>query len=202
MVDAAAIQALKKQIACSTKQAMDLLKNTHGDIEQAIAVFYQENIADIIKRTTCDKETAKQYYDFFNHNKEKAIKKIKELQNHDEFIHQIITTREDKRRYREAGFELYIQSKDNHDYYDTNDDYVFIPVPDCWLISDILAKHCDDFDYTFFNKFNHQAILNIIYDISLLTNDDKKVMQFYQEVIAWFKEKSSPDNSIVMYGNI
>ncbi|STZ55425.1 Uncharacterised protein [Moraxella lacunata] len=144
----------------------------------------------------------KKYYEFFHQDKEKAIKKIQELQDHDKFIHHLITTREDKRRYREPGFEFYIKSKDKNYHYDTNDDCVFIPMPDCWLISDILAKHCDDFDYTFFNEFNHQAVLNIIHEISLLTDNDKQIMQFYQEVIAWLEEKSKPDNIIEMYGNI
>lgn len=196
------IHALKAQIPCSTAHALALLKNSDGDITKAVDCYHQDNIANIMNDTGCNKIMADKYYHFFAHNKQRAIHKIKELQSHEQFIHKIITTRDDKRRYREAGFEIYIKSNNEHHWYDDIDDYTFIPAPDCFLIGDILTKHCDGYDFTYFNEFNHQAVQNIIHDIVLLTNDDKKIMQFYQEVVVWLKEKSKPDNIIQIYGNI
>lgn len=196
------IQTLKAKINCSTKDALALLKNSNNDIEQAITLYHQQNIQAIIEKTNCDDELANKYYQFFQHNPQKAIKKIQELQYHDVFIHKIITTRDDKRRYREAGFEIYIKSKDENHWYNNAEDHIFIPVKDVWLIEPIFAKYCDNFDYTFYNEYNHKAILGIIDELSLLKDDDKTVMAFYQEVIDWLKQKSKPDNIIEIYGNI
>lgn len=202
IMNIAQIHALKSQIPCSTQHALALLKKSDGDINQAVALYHQDNMTDIMNDTGCDKAIAEKYYHFFTQNKQRAIHKIKALQSHEQFNQKIITTQDEKCRVEKAGFEFYIQSKNSPWRYDDIDDYVFIPVPDCWLISDILAKYCDYFDYTSFNEFNHKAILNIIHDISLLTDNDKKIMQFYQEIIAWLKEKSKIDNIIEIYGNI
>lgn len=196
------IQTLKTKINCSTKDALTLLKNSNNDIEKAIDLYHQQNIQAIIAKTHCDDNLAHKYYQFFQHNPQKAIEKIQELQYHDVFIHKIITTRDDKHRYREAGFEIYIKSKDKDYWYDSVEDHIFIPMKDVWLIEPIFSKHCDDFDYTFYNRYNHQAILAVIDDLTLLKDDDKTVMAFYQEVIDWLKQKSKPDNMIEIYGNI
>lgn len=196
------IQTLKAKIDCSTKDALALLKNSDNDIERAINLYHQQNIQAIIEKTHCDDELAHKCYQFFQHNSQKAIEKIQELQYHDVFIHQIITTRDDKRRYREAGFEIYIKSKDKDYWHDHVEDHIFIPMKDVWLIEPIFSKHCNDFDYTFYNQYNHQAILAVIDELALLKDGDKAVMAFYQEVIDWLKQKSKPDNIIEIYGNI
>lgn len=195
------IQTLKTKIDCSTKDALALLKNSNNDIEKAIDLYHQQNIQAIIEKTNCDDDLAHKYYQFFQHNPQKAIEKIQELQYHDVFIHKIITTRDDKRRYREAGFEIYIKSE-LRDWRSHLEDYVFIPAEDAWLINPVFAKHCDDFDPYFTNHINHQIILAVIDELSLLKDDDKTVMAFYQEVIDWLKQKSKPDNIIEIYGNI
>lgn len=196
------IQTLKSKIDCSTKDALALLKNSNNDIEKAIDLYHQKNIQAIIEKTHCDDNLAHKYYQFFQYNPQKAIEKIQELQYHDVFIHKIITTRDDKHRYREAGFEIYIKSKDKDYWYDSAEDHIFISMKDVWLIEPIFSKYCDDFDYTFYNRYNHQAILAVIDDLALLQDDDKTVMDFYQEVIDWLKQKSKPDNIIEIYGNI
>lgn len=195
------IQILKAKINCSTKDALALLKNSNNDIEKAIDLYHQQNIQAIIEKTNCDDDLAYKYYQFFQNNQQKAIQKIQELQCHDVFIHKIITTRDDKRRYREAGFEIYIKSE-LRDWRSHLEDYVFIPAEDAWLINPVFAKHCDDFDPYFTNHINHQIILAVIDELSLLKDDDKTVMAFYQEVIDWLKQKSKPDNIIEIYGNI
>lgn len=181
---------------------MDLLKQSDGEIEKAVEVYHQNNIADIVTQTNCNQEMAEKYYKKFSFNTEKSIREIKSILSQQRYCHQTITLQDDKCHYNEVGFALYIKSKTKYLGYDNNDDYIFIPVPDCWLISDTFSTYCDDYDPCFHNDFNHEAILNVIHDLSLLTDDDKKVMQFYQEVIAWFKDKSKPDNIIEMYGNI
>lgn len=65
MVDFLAIQTLKQQINCSTKQALDLLKQSDGEIEKAVEIYHQNNIADIITQTNCNQEMAEKYYGFF-----------------------------------------------------------------------------------------------------------------------------------------
>lgn len=196
------IHALKAQIPCSTQHALALLKKSDGDINQAVALYHQDNMTDIMNDTGCDKAIAEKYYHFFTQNKEQTIHKIKALQSHERFIQKIITTQDEKRRVEKAGFEFYVQSKNSPWRYDDIDDYVFIPVPDCWLISETLARHCDDYSPYFHNDFSHQAVLSIIEDLSLLADDDDTVMRFYGQIIAWLKDKSQPDNIIQMYGNI
>ncbi|STZ55426.1 Uncharacterised protein [Moraxella lacunata] len=53
------IQTLKAKIPCSTKQALDLLEQSDGKIEKAVEVYHQNNIADIITQTDCNKPLAK-----------------------------------------------------------------------------------------------------------------------------------------------
>lgn len=202
MGDFSLIQHLKRQTNCSTQEAFSLLKQCNNEVEKAIMYYHERNIQSIMQKTACDEQLANKYYQFFQQNKEKTIEKIQELQNHEVFIHKIITTREDKRSYHEPGFEIYIKSESEKYWYDNVEDYIFIPMKDVWLIEPIFSKYCDDFDYTFYNRFNHQAILGVIDELSSIENKEQQEMQFYQEVIEWLKQKSTPDNIIEIYGNI
>ena len=196
------IHALKSQIPCSTKHTIELLTTTQGNISQAVALYHHNNIHNIIQKTNCDKDMADKYYQLFSYNQQKAITKIKEQQHHQKQMSKIITTQDTQSYYCKAGFEIYIQSKQNKHGYDSIDDYIFILVPDCWLIATVLKNHCHQFDATSYNEFNHQAVLAIINELSALKDDDVKVMRLYQKVIDWLSQKSKPDTVIELYANI
>lgn len=211
-MDKEKIRQLRSKANIPLAKAIELLRLTNNNIEQAEQLFHQQNIDFIVESTDVEMDLAKQHYQQFDKNAEKAIQKIQQDIKEQEFLKAIITTRDDKIRHREIGFDFYAEDENCESYRQPNNqtfipdkDFSYIiaefrkvfPIYDYWSQSEQ-----DNFEVCWQNTFDKQTCQAISNLIRKLTHDDPKVLQFFQDVSDWLDERLIYAHHIVVEGNL
>lgn len=200
------IQQLRSKINIPLAKAIELLKLTDNDIEQAEKLFHEQNIDELVSSIeNCEYDVAKKYYDYCNFNMEKAKEKIQDYYDFVELKNSIITTREDKRRYREMGFDISSFDKERSLL-----KFTFIPFYDITEeLLQVLNKHYPSelndgytrLDMTAHNYFSAKEIKQIILGLRNIKADEVYEL-FYHQLADWFEAEIHHSNDILIYGNI
>ena len=199
------IQTLKTEFVLPLQKAKALLEQTAGDLPAAIALCHQENIANIMAETECERWEAESVYERFNHNVEKAVKHI---------CNTSLTISVDGRRDTSERGMGYIISALDTDLNSVSKRSIFIPMEDFdeYLFEDFKAvfplyqpqwdKVENHFNCTTSNIFDLTACRKIIAQLRQRIFTDEKVKTFVEKVIASLEEKLPTCAYIEVYGNI
>lgn len=220
------IKILRKQVNCTLQQAISLLNQTYRDdgtydIEQAVALFHQQNI-DRIHQATDDIELAEVYYDRYRDVK-KAIDKIKIVKANTVAI--IVLTIQPNEYIDRVGFYLYKEDSDNN--LDAADERLFMQTSDfSYAIKAFknvfptynyrIRQQEDCFDSCFDNHFDVkqcQAIVDNLYALNecqyctdsvdnALSNDNctiDDINHFRLSLIDWIVQRFLINNESAKY---
>ena len=211
-MDKEKIHQLRSKINIPLAKAIELLKLTDNDIEQAERLFHQQNIDFIVEKTGVAIILAQENYRLFESNIEKSIAKIDHDIKREMHLRRIITMRDDKIRHNEVGFRIY--AEDEHcEEYNILDNYTFIPDYDfAYIIGEFknvfpiydfwTESEQDKFEVCWHNTFDKPTCQQISQNIRNLKHDDPKVLQFFQDVSDWLDERLTYAHHIVVEGNI
>lgn len=207
MENAQKIKQLRSLIPCPLDRALALLKQSKGDIEQAITIFHQQNVEEIMAKFDCDKATAENFYAMFGLNFNKIQAKVDEIAH----LQRMITMRADKIRHNEVGFTLYPEDE-NCNRYPIKGNYTFIPVDDFALIIDFFRAEfpiydfwCQEtqerFEVCWHNTFDNAICQRISKNIRKQSTEHPKEKAFFIAVADWLDERLSYAHHIVVEGN-
>lgn len=207
MINTDKIKQLRSVIPCPLDRPLALLKQSDGDIEQAIAIFHQQNVEKIMAKFDCDAITAEKFYATFGLNFNRIQAKVDEIAH----LHRMITMRADKIRHNEVGFTLYPEDE-NCDPYPIKGNYTFIPTDDFALIIDFFRAEFpiydfwgqttqDKFEVCWHNTFDNATCQRISQHIRKQSSKNPKEKAFLTAVADWLDERLAYAHHIVVEGN-
>lgn len=208
-MDKEKIHQLRSKTNIPLAKAIELLKLTDNDIEQAERLFLQQNIDAIMEKTGSDFDLAEKYYTFYNGNIEKAIDVITGILR----FRKITKIFEYTGGYQQgAGFTIFGEDE-NLEKYEVEDNQAFLPFDDFRLIEsefkavfplyNLWFKEVENsFDPCSANTFDKPTCQQISQNIRNLKHDDPKVLQFFQDVSDWLDERLIYAHHIMVEGNL
>lgn len=210
MIKLQLIQQLKQKIHCSSPVVLQLLKENNNDLIKAEQQFHEQNIALIQQQTNSDRALAEKCYRLCQYNVEKAIKRTKDWIFYERVTHCIITTFDNKNFHDyPACFILTAIDKDNKKIMDLEtieQTYTIIPIEDVWdylYNKDINVFDFDKyFDPYFENCLSLEQVDKLIKNLENLTNDNPKVMTFYQQLANWLTNCKKHAHDLAIFGNV
>jgi len=206
LMDIEKIKILRQRMSIPLNRAIELLRSNDGNLIACEQEFHSSNVADVVRMTECDEETARKNYEICNYDTAKTIDRINARQL-------IITTRKLRIPRNEIGFILWPEDLYGKGYKTTKRNDVFIPTDDfdyiiaCFRsvfpLQNPWNKNTEKiFDIYGFNSFSNKTCRQIIKRINKIDTDNQDVASFLQEVIQWFNEKLNYADYIIVYGNL
>lgn len=203
------VQQLKQQIHCSSPMALQLLKEANNDLNKAEQFFHEKNIAFIQQQANSDRILAEKCYHLCEYNIEKAIKRTKDWIFYERITQCIITTFDNKNSHDyPACFILTAIDKDNKKIMDLEtieQTFTIIPIEDVWDY--LYNKDINVFDFDkyfapyFENCLSLEQVDKLIKNLENITNNNPKVMTFYQELANWLTNCKKIAHSLAIFGN-
>lgn len=198
------IQTLRQSLSISLNRASDLLKQAHGDTLSAQTLYHDEQIAHIAHMCQCDINLAREQYERYQHNAEKAIAEI----NSRPLFFSI-----DNRPFPKRCVAFFISAMDEDFEPFANEKILMVSMEDFACMADefetafplyqpLFDEVQQGLDYTSRNIFDNDTCKNIIARLRLKTYDDPKTQAFVNQVLAWFDEKLSYAPYIELDGNL
>ena len=201
------IKELRKIISIPLKKAIELLRKNNGDILASEVEFHNHNIKNISQITECDEEIVKKEYEICKYDVKKTIDRINAREV-------IITTRIDRIRCNEIGFELWPMNAEGEEYKTVKRNDIFIPTADFDYIIEVfksvfpqkdpITKNIQNYLYPCgFNHFDKSTCKLILEKIDQIGfNNKPEIEHFIKEVKEWFEDKLKYADIIAVYGNL
>lgn len=190
------IKSLRKKLSIPLKEAIELLKKHNGNIEACEKEFHDEKINEICEAVECDKDKAKNTYEKFNFNKEKAIKEINNEQK-------ILTIENRKIAKNAIGFILWFEDDNGEQFKTKKRNDIFIPTEDFDYIKEEFESNCsENFSITFNNYFNRNECKLILEALEKKNSINQNQDKFLNDLKHWINENLKFVDTLVVYGNL
>ncbi len=190
------LKLLRTKIPVSLKEAIDLLNNNHGNLEDSEREFHENRIDEICRISKCEKQKARKFYIQFHFNQEKAINAI----NNEQKILRIEASRIIKNT---IGFILWFEYPNGEPYRTKKRNDIFIPAEDFDFIKETFESNCsENFDSTDNNYFDKTECKSIIGSIEKLKTVNENQAQFIRSLTKWMKDNLQVVETLVVYGNL
>jgi hypothetical protein len=204
------LKAFREKVDIPLIEALSLLKQNNDDIEQSIAMFHQNRLNEICLTTGCDETLARAYYTnpVYQHNIEKIIEKIDELNQHPIKL----TIDENPKYVSKVGFFIWaedenldaIQDEQNKTYFIPQDDFIYVIevfkslFP---LLNPLRNEFECSFDVCSDNYFDHNAVQKVVLMLRAMSFEDIKIMNFLEQLACCLEEKVQIGTYVVVFGN-
>ncbi|GIJ93720.1 hypothetical protein [Capnocytophaga stomatis] len=199
------VKILQQQVPVSMAQALKLLKNANGIVPLAVEQFHQENINHICEETECNLVLAREFYEKYNYNAEKAIAEILKKpvvfassvgQDNSKIGYVIYGLDENFNSFSgKRGVSAFISEADFE--YIKSEFQAFYP-----RINPLFDEMEEEFNATSDNVFDRQICLEIIERLQQKVFDSENVTKFVNDLLWWLRKQLEYAHYINFYGNL
>lgn len=199
------VKILQQQVPVSMSQALKLLRNANGNVSLALEQFHQENIARICEETECNPVLAREFYEKWNYNPEKAIVKILKKP--------VVFTTSSSQDKSKIGYVIYGLDENFDSFSGKKGISAFISEADFEYIKSefqafyprinpLFDEMEEEFNATSDNVFDRQICLEIIEKLQQKVFDSENVTKFVNDLLWWLRKQLEYAHYINFYGNL